>query len=144
MVFNLTWLQPPTQPGKYQESKIKQFMLNGSCQSLGIKFKTVFVPNLNNLNSFLKAIIDYRKGKLKIQRISIQHRMQKHLLCFIWLQPTQFSTYIKRFKNIDSKRLFSKIPASRTNQAGYNSSCFIHCSLTLFNRTSNNPKWYND
>ena len=49
MVFNVN-LTPPTQPGKYQASKIKQFMLNGSCQSLGVKLKTFFEPNLNNLN----------------------------------------------------------------------------------------------
>ena len=66
MVFNVN-LTPPTQPGKYQASKIKQFMLNGSCQSLGVKLKTVFGPNLNNLNSSLKAIIDSKNGKLKIQ-----------------------------------------------------------------------------
>ena len=70
MVFNVNLTpptQPPTQPGKYQASKIKQFMLNGSCQSLGIKLKTVFGPNLNNLNSSLKAIIDSKDGKLTIQ-----------------------------------------------------------------------------
>ena len=66
MVFNVN-LTPPTQPGKYQASKIKQSMLNGSCQSLGVKLKTVFGPNLNNLNSSLKAIIDSKNGKLKIQ-----------------------------------------------------------------------------
>ena len=70
MVFNVnltTPNHPPTQPGKDQASKIKQFMLNGSCQSLGIKLKTVFGPNLNNLNSSLKAIIDSKDGKLTIQ-----------------------------------------------------------------------------
>ena len=79
MVFNVN-LTPPTQPGKYQASKIKQFMLNGSCQSLGIKLKTVFGPNLNNLNSSLKAIIDSKNGKLKIQWISIQHSMHKQFV----------------------------------------------------------------
>ena len=71
MVFNVNLTppthpptQPPTQPGKYQASKIKQFMLNGSCQSLGVKLKTVFGPNLNYLNSSLKAINDSKNGKL--------------------------------------------------------------------------------
>ena len=66
MVFNVNRTppnQPPTQPGKYQASKIMQIMLNGSCQSLGIKLKTVFDPNLNNLNSSFKAIIDSKNGK---------------------------------------------------------------------------------
>ena len=80
----LTWPNPPTQPptqlGKYQASKIKQFMLNGSCQSLGLKLKTVFGPNLNNLNSSLKAIIDSKNGKLKIQWISIQNSMHKQFV----------------------------------------------------------------
>ena len=52
MVFNVNLTpptQPPTQPGKYQASKIKEFMLNGSCQSLGVKLKTVFDPNLKQL-----------------------------------------------------------------------------------------------
>ena len=76
----LLWPHPPTQPGKYLASKIKQFMVNGSCQSLGIKLKTVFGPNLNNLNSSLKAIIDSKNGKLKIQWISIQHSMHKQFV----------------------------------------------------------------
>ena len=48
-------------------STIKQFMLNRSCQSLGVKLKTVFVPNLNNLNSFLKAIIDSKNANWKFR-----------------------------------------------------------------------------
>ena len=55
-------------------------MLNGSCQSLGVKLKTVFGPNLNNLNSSLKAIINSKNGKLKIQWISIQHSMHKQFV----------------------------------------------------------------
>ena len=63
--------QPPTQPGKYQASKIKQSMLNGSCQSLGVKLKTVFGPNLNNLNSSLKAIINSENGKFNESQFNI-------------------------------------------------------------------------
>ena len=95
--------QPPTQPGKYQASKIKQFMLNGSCQSLGIKLKTVFGPNLNNLNSSLKAIIDSKDGKLKIQWISIQHSMHKQFVALYDYSQHNF----RPFKNIESKMLFS-------------------------------------
>ena len=102
--------------------------------SLGVKLKTVFNPNLNNLNSYLKAIIDSKNGKLKIQWISIQHSMHKQFVAL----------YDYSQHNFRPKMLFSWIPAPRTKQTGYNFSCSIHCNLTSFNRTSNNPKWYND
>ena len=111
MVFNVNLTpptQPPTQPGKYQASKIKQFMLNGSCQSLGVKLKTVFGPILNNLNSSLRAIIDFKNGKLKIQWISIQHSMHKQFVAL----------YDYSQHNFRPKMLFSWIPAPRTKQTG--------------------------
>ena len=53
MVFNVDLTpptHPPNQPGKYQASKIKQIMLNGSCQSLEVKLKTVCGPNLRPID----------------------------------------------------------------------------------------------
>ena len=81
-------------------------MLNGSCQSLGVKLKTVFGPNLNNLNSSLKAIIDSKDGKLTIQWISIQHSMHKQFVAL----------YDYSQHNFRPKMLFSWIPAPRINK----------------------------
>ena len=94
MVFNVNLTpptQPPTQPGKYQASKIKQFMLSGSCQSLGVKLKTVFSPNLNNLNSSLKAIIDSKNWKFNESQFNIA--CTSSLLLYMLIANTIFDPF---------------------------------------------------
>ena len=52
-----------SQPGKYQKSKIEQFMLNKSFQSLFAKLKTVF--GLNTNPKTLEQAIKRLKSTLK-------------------------------------------------------------------------------
>ena len=89
MVFNVN-LTPPTQPGKYQTSKIKQFMLNGSCQSLGVKLKTVFGPNLN---SSLKAIIDSKMANLEFKESQFNITCTSSLLLYMIIANTIFNPF---------------------------------------------------
>ena len=93
-------------------------MLNGRCQSLGVKLKTVFVPNLNNLNSFLKAKIDSIKGKLKIQRISIQQGIQKQALALYDYSQQYFGSISSPSKTL-TPRCYSPKPQlpEQTTQA---------------------------
>ena len=118
MVFNvnLTPTTQPPQPGKYQASKIKQSMLNGSCQSLGIKLKTVFGPNLNNLNSSLKAIIDSKDGKLTIQWISIQHSMHKQFVALYDYSQHNFRPISNPSKTLSPKRYSPKSQLQEQNK----------------------------